>query len=146
MQVFKYSGPEFNPFGDDVLVTGGDPGPWPAPRATAPLSAVLSLPGSKSLTARELVLAALADAPSLLRAPLHSRDTANMVEALRSLGVSIEAKPGSGEFGADLLVTPADELFGSTTIDCGQAGTVMRFVPPIAGLALGPTMFDADDS
>ena len=69
-----------------------------------------------------------------------------MVEALRALGVGIDEKPGAGEFGADLLVTPAEELLGSTTIDCGQAGTVMRFVPPIAGLALGPTMFDADDS
>jgi 3-phosphoshikimate 1-carboxyvinyltransferase len=108
--------------------------------------ATVSLPGSKSLTARELVLSALADGPSLLRAPLHSRDSANMVEALRALGVTIEERPGSGAFGADLLVTPADELLGSTTIECGQAGTVMRFVPPIAGLALGPTMFDADDS
>lgn len=144
MLISKYSAPEFDPYGDN---THDEPNTlWPAPVASGPLTASVSLPGSKSLTARELVLAALADAPSLLRAPLHSRDTANMVEALRSLGVSIEEKPGSGEFGADLLVTPADELFGSTTIDCGQAGTVMRFVPPIAGLALGPTMFDADDS
>ncbi|MFF1878022.1 3-phosphoshikimate 1-carboxyvinyltransferase [Leifsonia sp. NPDC058230] len=144
MLISKYSAPEFDPYGDN---RHDEPNKlWPAPVASGPLSASVSLPGSKSLTARELVLSALADGPSLLRAPLHSRDTTNMVEALRSLGVGIEEKPASGEFGADLLVTPPEELLGSTTIDCGQAGTVMRFVPPIAGLALGPTMFDADDS
>ncbi|WP_223694730.1 3-phosphoshikimate 1-carboxyvinyltransferase [Leifsonia poae] len=144
MLISKYSAPEFDPYGDN---THEEPNTlWPAPVASGPLNASVSLPGSKSLTARELVLAALADGPSLLRSPLHSRDTVNMVEALRSLGVTIEERPASGEFGADLLVTPADELLGSTTIDCGQAGTVMRFVPPLAGLALGPTLFDADDS
>jgi 3-phosphoshikimate 1-carboxyvinyltransferase len=144
MLISKYSAPDFDPYGDN---THDEPNKlWPAPVASGPLTASVSLPGSKSLTARELVLSALADGPSLLRAPLHSRDTANMVEALRALGVEIVEKPGSGEFGADLLITPAEELLGSTTIDCGQAGTVMRFVPPIAGLALGPTMFDADDS
>jgi 3-phosphoshikimate 1-carboxyvinyltransferase len=144
MLISKYSAPDFDPYGDNRV---DEPNAlWPAPFAHGPVSASVSLPGSKSLTARELVLAALADGPSLLRAPLHSRDSANMVEALRSLGVGIDEQQGAGEFGADLLVTPAEELFGSTTIDCGQAGTVMRFVPPIAGLALGPTMFDADDS
>lgn len=144
MLISKYSAPEFDPYGDN---THDEPNTlWPAPVASGPLNASVSLPGSKSLTARELILAALADGPSLLRAPLHSRDSQNMVEALRALGVGIEEKAGAGEFGPDLLVTPAEELLGSTTIDCGQAGTVMRFVPPIAGLALGPTMFDADDS
>ncbi|RDV45576.1 3-phosphoshikimate 1-carboxyvinyltransferase [Leifsonia sp. ku-ls] len=144
MLISKYSAPDFDPYGDNRT---DEPNTlWPAPVASGPVRATVSLPGSKSLTARELVLAALADGPSLLRSPLHSRDSANMVEALRALGVGIEERDGSGEFGADLLVTPAEELLGSTTIECGQAGTVMRFVPPIAGLALGPTMFDADDS
>lgn len=144
MLISKYSAPEFDPYGDN---RAEEPNPlWPAPVAGGPVTASVSLPGSKSLTARELVLSALADGPSLLRAPLHSRDTANMVEALRALGVSIVEQPGESEFGADFLITPAEELLGSTTIECGQAGTVMRFVPPLAGLALGPTMFDADDS
>ncbi|MFE4470014.1 3-phosphoshikimate 1-carboxyvinyltransferase [Leifsonia sp. NPDC056824] len=144
MLISKYSAPEFDPYGDN---RAEEPNPlWPAPVAGGPVTASVSLPGSKSLTARELVLSALADGPSLLRAPLHSRDTANMVEALRALGVSIVERPGESEFGADFLITPAEELLGSTTIECGQAGTVMRFVPPLAGLALGPTMFDADDS
>ncbi|GAA0427308.1 3-phosphoshikimate 1-carboxyvinyltransferase [Leifsonia naganoensis] len=144
MLISKYSAPDFDPYGD---ARTEEPNTlWPAPVASGPVSASVSLPGSKSLTARELVLAALADGPSLLRAPLHSRDSANMIEALRSLGVRIEERGGDSEFGADLLVTPAEELLGSTTIECGQAGTVMRFVPPVAGLALGPTSFDADDS
>ncbi len=145
MHVFKYSGPEFNPFGDEGLIVGGEPGPWPAPVATGPLSARLALPGSKSLTNRELVLSAVASGPSTLRAPLHSRDTALMIQALRALGTSIVEMPGVSPFGPDLLITPG-ELSGGTSIDCGLAGTVMRFLPPIAALALGPVAFDGDES
>jgi 3-phosphoshikimate 1-carboxyvinyltransferase len=142
MLISRYSTPDFNPYGDnspeqtDVL--------WPAPTAARPLSAVVSLPGSKSLTNRELVLSALADSPSLLRSPLHSRDTDLMVAALRQLGTTIEAVPNGGEYGDDLRIVPG-ELLGSTTIDCGLAGTVMRFLPPVAALALGPTTFDGDE-
>jgi 3-phosphoshikimate 1-carboxyvinyltransferase len=143
MLISKYSAPDFNPYGDQAPEEPNTL--WAAPTAHGPISSAVSLPGSKSLTNRELILSALADSPSLLRAPLHSLDTANMVGALSALGATIEEKPASGAFGADWLVTPG-ELLGSTTIDCGQAGTVMRFVPPVAGLALGPTTFDADDS
>lgn len=139
----KYSQPEFNPYENDDLVWGVEPGPWRAPFATGPVAARMSVPGSKSLTARELVLSALAEGPSRLRSPLFSRDTNLMVEALRSLGVEISEVEGEGQFGADLLVTPG-ELSGGTTIDCGLAGTVMRFVPPVAALALGPVAFDGD--
>src|SRR6218665_3983357 len=62
----------------------------------------------------------------------------------RPLGVICERLPGSGGFGDDLRVIPATELTGSTTIECGLAGTVMRFLPPVAALALGPTAFDGD--
>ncbi|WP_353809305.1 3-phosphoshikimate 1-carboxyvinyltransferase [Agromyces sp. SYSU T00194] len=145
MQISRYSAPEFDPYGDDDPQRAGD-GSWAAPVATGPLAATLRVPGSKSLTNRELVLAALADGPGLLRAPLVSRDTDLMVEGLRALGVRIETRPGDGGFGDDLLVTPAEELLGSTTIDCGLAGTVMRFLPPVAALALGPTTFDGDEA
>lgn len=143
MLISKYSEPEFDPYGD-AKETETDDG-WRAPVATTALSAVLGLPGSKSLTNRELVLAALADGPSTLHAPLWSRDSELMIEGLRSLGTGFERVPGHGGFGDDLRVTPADELLGSTTIDCGLAGTVMRFLPPVAALALGPTMFDGDE-
>lgn len=86
MAISKAAQPQFNPYGDDDPVVEPDDGSWAAPVAGGPLHAVLRLPGSKSLTNRELVLSALASGPSLLRAPLHSRDTALMIEALRTLG------------------------------------------------------------
>lgn len=141
MLISKYSAPDFDPYGDRVRVEPG--AAWPAPLAHGSLAATVSLPGSKSLTNRELVLSALADAPSRLRAPLHSRDSSNMAQALRQLGARIEEVDGAGAFGPDWLITPGEPI-GSTTIECGLAGTVMRFVPPVAALALGPTTFDAD--
>lgn len=143
MSVSRNSTPRFDPYGDATPLD--DAGNWPAPRPEGPLEARLRLPGSKSITNRELVLAALADGPSLLRSPLHSRDSDLMVEALRSFGTDIERVTGAGGFGPDLAITPAEELSGSTTIDCGLAGTVMRFTPPVAALALGPTTFDGDE-
>lgn len=145
MQVFRYSGPEFSPYGDDELVPEAQGGAWPAPVPSGPLNARLQLPGSKSLTNRELVLSALAIEPTLLHWPLHSRDTALMIEGLRTLGVGIVETPGDGAFGPDLLVTPG-ELLGGGSIECGLAGTVMRFLPPVASLALGPVVFDGDPS
>lgn len=142
MAISKTAQPQFNPYGDDDPMQQAADAPWTAPVATGPLAAVLRLPGSKSLTNRELVLAALATGSSLLRAPLHSRDSALMVEALRTLGTSIVEVPGAGGFGPDLLVTPGELTGGS--IDCGLAGTVMRFMPPVAALALGPVAFDGD--
>lgn len=142
MVISKAAQPQFNPYGDDAPIVEPDAGPWAAPVARGPLNAVLRLPGSKSLTNRELVLSALATGPSLLRAPLHSRDTALMIQALRTLGTTITEVPGEGGFGADLLVTPGE--LGGGFIDCGLAGTVMRFLPPVAALALGPVAFDGD--
>lgn len=140
----KYSAPEVDLFG--MRETPAVDDDWVAPFASGPVVARVTLPGSKSITNRELVLSALADSPSRLRAPLHSQDSGNMVEALRALGTSIEPAPASGDYGDDWIVTPAEELTGSTTIECGLAGTVMRFVPPVAALALGPTVFDADEA
>lgn len=115
---------------------------WVAPRATSPLRAVVPIPGSKSLTNRELVLAALSDGPSVIHRPLRSRDSALMIAALGQLGVECRDSLGGGS--DTLLVTPA-ELTGGVTIDCGLAGTVMRFVPPLAALADGSVTFDGDD-
>ncbi|WP_449407947.1 3-phosphoshikimate 1-carboxyvinyltransferase [Microbacterium maritypicum] len=109
-------------------------GAYTAPTATDAVHATVTIPGSKSLTNRELIIAAIADGPGRLVAPLHSDDSRRMVDALRALGVGIEEVEGTGEFGPDLVVTPA-KLVGGTTVDCGQAGTVMRFIAPLAGLA-----------
>lgn len=117
-----------------------------APRAEDRIRAHVAVPGSKSLTNRELILAALAEGPSRLSAPLHSEDSARMIEALQSLGVQIEAVAGECEFGDDLLITPAKPLVGGGTVDCGQAGTVMRFVAPVAGLANADVLVTAAEN
>ena len=125
----------------------GVPATWPAPLAASPVNATLSIPSSKSLTNRYLVLAALADGPSRLRAPLHSRDSELMVAALQALGATITATDGTGAYGPDLLIDPVPFDAGTgqaADVDCGLAGTVMRFVPPLAALLAGPTRFDGD--
>ncbi len=145
MGLSRYSDRDADILGDRAPGTPDEPGSWAAPTASGPLKARLTLPGSKSLTNRELVLSALADGPSTLRRPLHSRDTALMVEALRELGATITEQPGDGDFGPDWLVTP-DELTGGVSIAAGLAGTVMRFIPPVAALALGPVAIDGDEN
>jgi 3-phosphoshikimate 1-carboxyvinyltransferase len=112
---------------------------WSAPTTDAPVRATVHLPGSKSLTNRYLVLAALSDEPSRLRAPLRSRDTLLMAGAVSALGTRV-ADTGPG---ADWMITPT-ELAGPTSIDVGLAGTVMRFLPPVAALAVGDVAFDGD--
>jgi 3-phosphoshikimate 1-carboxyvinyltransferase len=116
---------------------------WPAPVADHPIDATVVLPGSKSLTNRFLVLAAAAGEPSRLRAPLRSRDTRLMADGLRALGTTIDDVGPDTGFGPDWLVTPRD-LHGPARIDCGLAGTVMRFLPPLAALARGDVDFDGD--
>lgn len=111
---------------------------WAAPVATAPLDARLVIPGSKSLTNRELVLSALASSPSTLRSPLVARDTQLMVEALRTLGTTIETT-------ADAWHISPGSLRGGAELHAGLAGTVMRFVPPVAALADGPVTIDGDE-
>lgn len=120
-------------------------GRWSAPHAAGALSAHLRIPGSKSLTNRELVLAAIADGPGLVTAPLHSDDSARMIDALRVLGIGVQERPGAGGFGPDLRITPAP-LTGGVTVDCGQAGTVMRFIAPLAGLARGDVLLTAHET
>ena len=128
------------------------PGDWPAPLAPASSeaagkNALVHIPGSKSLTNRYLLLAALADSPSYLRAPLHSRDSALMIEALRQLGAGIELVPTDSPFGPDVKVTPLDFAQAqphAVSIECGLAGTVMRFVPALAALLPGEFAFDGD--
>jgi 3-phosphoshikimate 1-carboxyvinyltransferase len=145
MGLSRYSDRDADILGDRAPDAPDEPGPWSAPTASGPLAARLTLPGSKSLTNRELVLSALASGPSLLRRPLHSRDTALMVEALRELGTTITEQPGDGGFGPDWAVTPG-ELLGGVSIAAGLAGTVMRFIPPVAALALGPVGIDGDEA
>ena len=110
---------------------------WTTPHRSTPVDAVVSLPGSKSITARALVVAALADGPSRIVRPLRARDTDLMAAGLRALGTDI------AEDGDDWVVTPHD-LQGPAEVDAGLAGTVLRFLPPVAALAAGPVTFDGD--
>ena len=109
---------------------------WKAP-AGKRLNAAISLPGSKSLTNRELVLSAIATFPTTLISPLKSRDTLLMIQALESLGTEFDWQ------GENLIITPRP-LLGPAQIDCGLAGTVMRFLPPLVALAHGEIRFDGD--
>lgn len=150
----------------------GDAGPrggnwWLAPTATEPVNALVTLPGSKSITNRALVIAALADGPSLIVRPLHSRDTLLMAAALRALGADVAelthgtaggpvhawrvAPPASraamappGRDGVALDSTPRGFAKARAAVDVGNAGTVLRFVPPAATLAGHDVAFDGD--
>lgn len=116
---------------------------WPAPTVHHAISATVTLPGSKSLTNRELVLSALASSPTHLKKPLESRDSQLMIEALRLLGTQINRDEDG-----DLVIVPAttDISLSEVKIDCGLAGTVMRFVPPMAALRQGQITFDGDEA
>lgn len=116
---------------------------WRAPfRGLNPVHATITIPGSKSVTNRALILSALAKTPSILRRPLRSRDTELMAQGLRSLGVGIEESVDLN--GGELWTVTPGPLFGPASIDVGNAGTVMRFLPPLAALARGLVNFDGD--
>ena len=143
---------------------GGAAAPhWQAPTAAGRVQALVRLPGSKSMTNRALVLAALADGPTTIRNPLTARDTTLMADALRALGAVIGTGPGGQaadprEAVPDWLVTPrrsggaqadadaghAGMAAGSATVDVGNAGTVLRFVPPVAALCTADVDFRGD--
>lgn len=110
---------------------------WTAPPARRPIDGSQVVPGSKSITNRAFVLAAVASSPSTITGALVSRDTELMAGALRSLGAQVRID------GPVVTVSPP-ERFTAGFIDCGLAGTVMRFVPPVAALADGDVLFDGD--
>ena len=142
-----------------------DPGratrPWPAPQAVGPLRARLRVPGSKSMTNRALVLAALAAGPTDILSPLEARDTLLMAGALRALGATVvtgnsgvTANPtatgssvvigGSADAGTTAWRVSPGWAAGDARVDVGNAGTVMRFVPPVSALASVATEFHGD--
>lgn len=116
---------------------------WSAPQAGGPVRAFLHVPGSKSASNRALILAALADGPSRITGLLDARDTRLMIQGLEQLGVEIEVRSGDGAGNITVDVTP-HFMRGPAAIDVGLAGTVMRFLPPLAALAHGEITFDGD--
>lgn len=134
---------------------GMSPTLYAAPYGATPVSATVHVPGSKSITNRALLLAALADGPSTITGALRSRDTDLMIEALRSLGTEIiDVIPDNAR---DSYITQVGKRPRATTLHviphpltgghvyCGLAGTLMRFLPGVAALATGDTYFDGDE-
>jgi len=114
-------------------------GRWRAPVAQGPVRATVRPPGSKSISNRALMLAAVTDSPAVLRGVLKARDTSLAIAALRVLGCSLE------EFGTDLTVSGGSVDAGSSvSVDVGNAGTVMRFLPAVAALSAASVAFDGD--
>ena len=119
---------------------------WPAIyRGATPVDINVVIPGSKSVTNRALILAAQAKSPSTLRRPLVSRDSELMVAGLKALGIGIVETTAVVDGNEELqwIVTPAP-MRGGVRVDVGNAGTVMRFLPPLAALATGEVIFDGD--
>ncbi|OBI83470.1 3-phosphoshikimate 1-carboxyvinyltransferase [Mycobacterium asiaticum] len=116
---------------------------WQAPSTTAPVHATVTVPGSKSQTNRTLVLAALAAAQgqgsSTITGALRSRDTDLMIGALAALGLDVDGA------GTELTVGGGIAPGPDARVDCGLAGTVLRFVPPLAALSSVPVVFDGDE-
>lgn len=110
---------------------------WPAPFAAGPVMGTVALPGSKSITNRAYVLAAQAPSRSTLTNTLRSRDTDLMAGALTALGAGVD-------FVTDTTVAVTGGELHAGTVDCGLAGTVMRFLPPLAAGARGTVEFDGD--
>jgi 3-phosphoshikimate 1-carboxyvinyltransferase len=111
---------------------------WAAPAAGVAVRASIRLPGSKSITNRALIIAALADGPTTITGPLRARDTGLMAAAIAALGAEVAAADGES-----WLVTPR-WTSAPARVDVGNAGTVLRFVPPVAALASADVEFSGD--
>lgn len=111
---------------------------WAAPTPAGGVVGRVVVPGSKSATARGYVLAALGDGPSTLSGVLDARDTRLMRAALETLGVRIV------DVGVGVVRVEPPERFTPGRVQVGLAGTLMRFLPPIAALADGDTHFSGD--
>jgi len=112
---------------------------WHAPTINGAINSTLEIPGSKSATNRAFVLAALGNKNSIITNPLFARDTNLMLDALEKLGCNVVKKSNSVE------ISPMKKDHSEISIDVGLAGTVMRFVPPLAALSSGTSHFDGDE-
>jgi 3-phosphoshikimate 1-carboxyvinyltransferase len=122
---------------------------WAPPLARGSVEATIRLPGSKSMTNRALVLGALAETPTTIVGPLRARDTNLMTKAIVAMGATVEESgpvsggPADADGLAVWTVTPG-HVSGRASIDVGNAGTVLRFVPPVAGLQTADVEFTGD--
>jgi 3-phosphoshikimate 1-carboxyvinyltransferase len=109
---------------------------WRAPTAVRSVAVTTRLPGSKSMMARALVLSAISHGASTLRSPLRVRDTELMAAGLRAIGAHVSTMD------EDQWVVRPRPMTGPACVDAGPAGTVLRFLPPIAALCDGPIHVD----
>jgi 3-phosphoshikimate 1-carboxyvinyltransferase len=127
---------------------------WAPPLARSEVAATVCLPGSKSMTNRALIIAAIADTPTTIVGPLQARDTDLMTGAIVALGATVEptgpdrnstarSSAADADGAARWTVTPG-RVFGRARVDVGNAGTVLRFVPPLAGLQTADVEFTGD--
>lgn len=120
------------------------PDPLPMRRLERPFNIEVRPPGSKSLTNRALLLAALADGVSEVRgALLDAQDGRVMVEALRALGVDVAVHDAAA--GGVRITGRAGRLRGGCALSLGNAGTATRFLTAAACLADAPVVIDGDD-
>jgi 3-phosphoshikimate 1-carboxyvinyltransferase len=115
---------------------------WQAPHAAGPVSARVRLPGSKSITNRALVLAALSSGPSVIENPLHARDTQLAVAALIALGATVSSP--SYDTSAWHITPGLLSSAAQVSVDVGNSGTCMRFLPALAALSSATVRFDGD--
>ena len=109
----------------------------------APPDVTVRVPGSKSVTNRALLCAALAAGPSTLTGALFADDTAAMAGAVGALGARVEAVAAA----ATMTVHGVGDRIGSVpaTVDARQSGTTGRFVLPAAALTATPIVVDGDE-
>lgn len=116
----------------------------------AAFRATVTPPGSKSLTNRAMLLAALADGSTSLRSPLTAQDTEVMATALLSLSVPLEIHDegeASGDWDCLTIhgLGPDRRFHGNVTLDLCNAGTATRFLTAAAVLADSPVTIDGNE-
>lgn len=115
---------------------------WEAPHGSGPVHATIRLPGSKSVTNRALVIAALAAGPTTIAGPLQARDTELMTGAVAALGAVVTRDSSAPDMNT---WTVAPGWTGEpASVNVGNAGTVLRFMPPLAALAKADVRFHGD--
>ena len=117
---------------------------WKAPFVKDNIDALVEIPGSKSLSNRYLILVALGSKPVVLKGLLRSRDTELMMSALKIFGVRFEEMES---YTSVLVIPPHGNIFDiadGAVVNCGLAGTVMRFVTALSLFANKPIRFDGD--
>ncbi|MFJ9825335.1 3-phosphoshikimate 1-carboxyvinyltransferase [Streptomyces sp. NPDC101160] len=100
---------------------------------------VIDIPGSKSVTARALFLAAAAAGTTTLLRPLHSDDSEGFVEGLKALGYAVRQEPGAWHIEG----RPAGPGVAEADVYCRDGATTARFLPALAAAGHGTFRFDA---